>query len=305
MPLHPQAEAFVASLAEQNLPGWDALSVQEARQRFATFEPFFGEGPPLSRVEDDVLSNGVSVRLYSNRSDLAPVVLYFHGGGWVLGSVATHDAVCRRLALHSGCTVVSVDYRRSPEHPFPGPIDDCYKAIEEVADRAEAWNIDPTRIVVAGDSAGGQLAAAVTLRSRQEGGPFVSLQVLIYPVIEPEFSTESYNRFASGYGLTRAGMQWFWGHFLGSQEVTPLASPIRADSLAGLPPAVIVTAEYDVLRDEGEAYADRLRQHGVDVELERYDGMLHGFVHFAGLFDRGVEATEWIGRTIRRRMALQ
>jgi len=302
MPLHPQAQAFVDQLEEENSPAWEDLPVQEARTLFDSFDPMFGEGPSLHRVEDHVLADGINARLYSDRSDDSPAIVFFHGGGWVLGSVATHDSVCRRLAKDSGCAVISVEYGLAPENRFPGPVHDCYRATEDVVSRAGELGVDPHRIAVAGDSAGGQLAAAVSLRARDREGPKLALQVLIYPVIEPNFATASYQAFESGFGLTRNAMQWFWQQFLGDQPVTPLASPIRAESLQDLPPALILTAEYDVLRDEGEAFAERLRQHGVDVDLRRCDGMLHGFIHFAGMFDTGIEVTREIASGIQCRL---
>lgn len=303
MPLHPQAKAFVESLAERNPPGWEELSVAEGREVFASFEPMFGTGPELRRVENLSFGHGITGRLYSNRSDTAPAVIYFHGGGWVLGNLDTHDAICRRLAADSNCTVISVDYGLAPENRFPGPVEDCYVATKYVVDHANQLNVDGSRIAVAGDSAGGQLAAAVALKSREIGAPAIVLQVLIYPVVEPMFETESYRAFGSGYGLSKASMRWFWKQFLGDLPAPPLAAPIRSESLAGLPDTLLITAEYDVLRDEGEALARKLSLDGVDVNLRRYDGMLHGFVHFAALFDTGIEATRQLALMIKQRLS--
>jgi acetyl esterase len=302
MPLHPEAQSFIDNLAEQNPPGWEDLGVDEAREVFETFEPMLGDAPDLSRIEDHTLPSGVRIRLYCDQPDPAPVVMFFHGGGWVLGNLDTHDPLCRRLAANSGCTVVAVEYGLSPENPFPGPVNDCYQATEFVIANASQLNVDASRIAVAGDSAGGHLATSVAIKARDEMGPKISLQVLMYPVIEPKFETGSYQEFADGFGLTRKNMIWFWQHFLDGQDPFPNAAPSHAESHHGLPPAIVVTAEYDVLRDEGNAYARRLQKDGVDVFHRQYEGMLHAFLHFAGLFDTGIEAGKEIAMEVGRRL---
>ena len=282
MPLTTQAQAFLDALAEQDRPPWEELSPQEGREFFNGLGDIFGEGPELDYVEDKVIPGDVSIRVFRDDADTPrPAVMYFHGGGWVLGNTETHDALCRRIAKSSGCAVISVDYAISPENRFPKALEDCFAATTHVADSAGEFGIDPDRIAVAGDSAGGNLAAALTLKIRDEGGPAVNLQVLIYPVIEPDFQSESYRQFATEHGLTRTTMQWFWDQYLGDQPAGPLAAPSRAASHTGLPAAHVITAEYDVLRDEGEAYARQLEAAGVPTTCKRYDGNLHGFVHFA------------------------
>jgi acetyl esterase len=198
--------------------------------------------------------------------------------------------------------VFSVDYALSPESPFPKPLDDCYSATRHVADRASDFGIDANNVAVVGDSAGGNLAAAVSLRARDEAGPKIKLQVLIYPVIEPDFESESYLEFAEDHGLSRATMQWFWEQYMGEQASGWLSVPSKADSHAGLPAAHVITAEYDVLRDEGEAYARRLSAAGVQITSKRYDGNLHGFVHFAGMFDDGMTATNDIAQILKSQL---
>lgn len=300
MPLTQQAQAFLDVIAENNPPAWENLSPQEGRQAFAAFVDLFGEGPDLARVEDHTLPGDVKIRLYANASDKPqPAVMYFHGGGWVLGNIQTHDALCRRIAKASECTVISVDYALAPENPFPKPLDDCYLATAKVANQASDFNIDPDRIAVAGDSAGGNLAAAVSIRARDQAGPSIKLQVLIYPVIEPGFETESYRQFAQSHGLTKENMKWFWEQYLGGQTAGPLAATCRANSLRSLPSAHVVTAQYDVLRDEGEAYARQLIAAGVPATAKRYDGNLHGFIHFAGMFDDGLTATQDIAEVLK------
>lgn len=301
MPLHPQAQSFLDAVAEQNPPGWEELTPQQGREIFDSFGDLFGQGPELNRVEDRTLPGGVRIRFYRDSDEHAcPVVVYFHGGGWVLGNRLTHDAVCRRLAKASGCAVVSVDYALSPEHPFPKPLEDCYAATNYVAQHGDEFGVDTDRLAVAGDSAGGNLAAAVALRSRDEDGPSIQMQVLIYPVIEPNFDTNSYSQFAEGFGLTRAGMKWFWQQYLGSQDAPPQAAPAKANSLKRLPATHVITAEYDVLRDEGESFAQRLTESGVPTTHKRYDGNLHGFVHFAGIFDDGIAATNDIAQILKK-----
>lgn len=300
MPLTQQAQAFLDAVAAANPPGWEDLSPQQGRETFNGFVDLFGETPELSRVENHTLPGDVRVRLYADAGDKPqPLVMYFHGGGWVLGNIQTHDALCRRIAASSGCTVVSVDYALAPENPFPKPLDDCYSATSTVIGQASSFDVDPDRVAVVGDSAGGNLAAAVSIRSRNEGGPSIKLQVLMYPVVSPDFDTESYEQFATGHGLTRASMRWFWKQYLGDQEAGPLAAINKTDSLPGLPPTHIMTAEYDVLRDEGEAFARQLIAAGVPTTSKRYDGNLHGFVHFAGAFDDGLKATQDVGQVLK------
>ncbi len=301
MPLTRQAQAFIDALAQTNPPGWHEMSPQEAREIFAGFSDRFGHGPELARVEDQIINDRIRVRLYSDSDSGSPVpaVMYFHGGGWVLGNLQTHDALCRRLAKHSGCLIVAVDYSLAPEHRFPHALDDCFRATSFVANQAERLGAIPGKLAVMGDSAGGNLAAAVCLQSRDEGGPSIDLQVLIYPVIKPDFESHSYQQFAEGHGLTRTSMQWFWQQYLGDQTVSVLAAPSTADSLAGLPACHVITAEYDVLRDEGEAFAAQLKRAGVPTTLRRYDGNLHGFIHFAGVFDDGLTACRDIALALR------
>jgi acetyl esterase len=211
-----------------------------------------------------------------------PVVVFFHGGGWVIGSIQSHDNTAGRLAAESGCTVISVEYRLAPEHKFPAPLEDAYAATAWVAEHADELGVDATRLAVAGDSAGGNLAAAVALLARDREGPAIAYQLLIYPVTE--LGVQSASRIENGdkpYLLSSRAMDWFEDHYVGGVEgVDWRAAPLRAEDLSGLPPAFVVTAELDPLRDEGEAYADRLRQAGVKVNVHRAEGMIHGFFGF-------------------------
>jgi len=230
------------------------------------------------------------------------VLVYLHGGGWVLCSIETHDPTCRELANGAGCVVVSVGYRLAPEHRFPAPAEDCYAALEWVARNTASLGGDPARIALGGDSAGGNLTAAVTLMARDRGGPRLVHQLLVYPVLDHAFDTDSYRENADGLLLTRDMMRSFWASYLAREEDGrhPYASPLRASDLAGLPPAHVITAEYDPLRDEGEAYARRLAAAGVPCVQRRYDGMIHGFFGFTQMVDRARDAVADAARELRR-----
>jgi len=236
-------------------------------------------------------------------------VVFFHGGGWVVCDLDTHDAVCRRLALGAGAVVVSVDYRLAPEHRFPAAPDDCAAATRWAVANAASLGADPARFVLAGDSAGGNLVCAVSLRLRDEDGPRARGQLLVYPVTDHwTAGFPSYGEFAEGYGLTRDVMAWFWDHYLGeamdaarAAALPAQAAPLRAPDLRGLPVALVLTAECDVLRDEGEAYAARLREAGVEATLERCAGMHHGFFNWGGVLDGADRAVARACAWIRER----
>lgn len=301
MPLHPQSEAFLQQARLANAPAWYEMPVQQARETFSRL-PLFGEAPELAIVEDRTVA-GVPVRTYRHQATAAAsdVIVYFHGGGWVLGNINTHDALCRRIAKASGATVVSVDYRNPPEHPFPAAADDCYAVCQSLAGDASPLKCSG-RMVVAGDSAGGNLAMAVALQAR-DGGPPICGQMLIYPVLDSTMSSESYQRYAEGFGLTRETMAWFWQIYTGDTETglrnDPRASPLAANDLGGLPETHVLTAEYDVLRDEGLEMVRRLADAGVPTTHHEQAGMLHGFIHFAGAFDAAIAATLAVGRRCR------
>jgi acetyl esterase len=256
---------------------------------------------PIESVENGKTGAGVPVRIYRPRgTGPFPICLYFHGGGWVVGDLDSHDHVCRSLARRGGAVVVNVDYRLAPETKFPGPLDDCSDALQWAEANARKLGGDPSRIAVAGDSAGGHLAAGLALRTRDQRGPRIALQLLIYPVTDNLFETTSYTEFADGYGLTRANMQWFWECYLRTpaDAENPWNVPLKAD-LRGLPPAFVVTAEYDVLRDEGEAYAKRLHDAGVAVRCVRYNGMNHGFIRMAAVYPQADRAVTDLGNALR------
>lgn len=308
MPLDPQAKALLQQMNQVGLPPLASLEPAAARQLFRTLGP---EATPerVASVENRALSGPVRdtpVRVYRpDRPGPLPVVAYFHGGGFVVCDLDTHDGLCRALANASGSLVVSVDYRLAPEAPFPAAAEDCYAATRWLAEHAAELGGDPRRIAVAGDSAGGNLAAATALMARDRGGPALRFQLLIYPVTNHDFDTPSYRKNAEGYFLTREMMQWFWGHYLekDSDGEHAYASPLRAADLSGLPSALVITAEYDPLRDEGEAYGVKLRQADVPVELVRYDGMIHGFVTMFELFAQGKDAVHRSGEALARALA--
>lgn len=306
MPLDRIAQALLSEIAAENRPSWPELPPSESRKIFNEFNSLFGEGPEVLKVQEpaDFPDAPVPIRTYTPTADPhSAALLYFHGGGWVLGNLDTHDTLCRNLALESRRIVIAVDYRLAPENRYPAAIDDAYQALEFVDANADTLGIDRRRIAVAGDSAGGNLAAAVAIRSRNRSGPNIDCQILIYPVIEPDFETRSYRQFASDHLLTRETMQWFWAQYVGDLEkldrsAIPEAALMECD-LDRLPPAYVMTAEFDVLRDEGEQFAKRLRIAGNSVQFHQAEGMLHGFVHFSGLFVQGLDEIKKMGQFLQ------
>jgi acetyl esterase len=297
MPVNPQIQMLLNLRA--GLPPLHTLSVTDARAQFAARDfPGLRKPDVASVVNRDMQGPGGSLplRIYTPLGEGPfPLMLFFHGSGFVVCSLDTHDAMCRNLCSGAGCVVVSVDYRLAPEHKFPAAPDDCLAATRWAVANAAALGADPGRVFVAGDSAGGNLAAVTALRIRDEGGPALLGQLLIYPVTEYyDPGTPSMVENAEGYGLTRDGMIWFWNHYLAdpSHGANPHASPLRAADLTGLPQALVVTAEYDPLRDEGEYYADQLRQAGVPTQMTRWDGMNHGFFFWPGVVDRAGTAMD-------------
>lgn len=283
MPLDPLARTILDRMYATSpfSPSMTPIEVRKmVRERLATLPP----PEAIGRVEDRPIPRldgaEMLVRIYRPRGEGPwPVLVYFHGGGFVVGDLDGHDGSCRALTNAVPCVVVSVDYRLAPEHPFPSAPEDASAATRWVAEHAASFGGDPTRIAVGGQSAGGNLAAVVPLMARDRGGPPLVFQLLVYPMADHSFETPSYRENAEGYWLTRERMQWYWGHYLARPEdgAHPYASPLRATDLRGLPPALVLTAEYDPLRDEGEAYAARLREAGVPVAHTRYEGQIHGF----------------------------
>jgi acetyl esterase len=240
------------------------------------------------------------VRVYRPRTtELLPALVWFHGGGWVVGNLETHDPLSRAIANRAPCVVVAVDYRLAPEHPFPAALEDAWVATEWVAEEALGLGVDASRIAIGGDSAGGNLAAAVALHARRGALP-VALQVLVYPVTDFDLESESYRRLGTGLNLTREKMAWYWAQYLGSDDGTHAdASPLRAADLRDVAPALVLTAELDPLVAEGEAYAERLRADGVAVSATRFDGMIHGFLRMPALVDDADRAIDAIAAAVR------
>ena len=290
MPVHPQAQAMIDRTLALNLPPASQMTVRQlrdnARERSAALPR-----EDVAAVRDyrvPSVNGDVLVRVFTPRAAAPlPALVYFHGGGWVTGDVETHEGICRTLANAAGCVVASVDYRCAPEFQFPTAADDAYAATCWVATEAAALGVDAGRIAVCGDSAGGNLAAVVALMARDRGGPRLTFQALVYPVTDYDFDNVSYRENADGYLLTRDSMRWYWDQYVpgAADRNNPYAAPMRAASLAGLPPALVITAEYDPLRDEGEAYANKLAAAGVPVSHTRYPGMIHAFFRFTNSID--------------------
>ena len=296
MPLDPQAHAFLEQLAATGDPPLHELSVAEARQVIVTLFGTQGDPEPVGAVEERTIPGAggeMLTRIYMPYgTGPFPVLVYLHGGGWVIGDLEAYDATCRALTNAAGCLVVAMEYRLAPEYKFPAAPEDCYAATCWVSANAVAIGGDPRRIAIGGDSAGGNLTAVVAQMARDRGGPALVYQLLVYPVTNHGYDTESYRENADGYLLTRDAMVWFWNHYLRSAADgdNPLASPLRANDLRGLPPAMVLTAEFDPLRDEGEAYAMRLQEAGVPVTLKRYAGTIHGFFSLGAVLDQGKQA---------------
>ena len=285
MPLKPRVQAFLDLIAAANLQTFDTIEDERNALNMMS-KAWIGASaadlPPLARVEDRLISGPrgqIPIRFYTPQgAGPFPVLVYFHGGGFYLGNIETEDGPCRVTANRAGCIVVSVDYRLAPEHKFPAAVEDCYAATRWAAENASAFDGDPLRIAVQGASAGGNMAAVVALMARDQGGPQLICQILMYPVTNFAFDTPSYQENADGYLSTKDSMVRCWNLYLQTEAdgVNPYASPLRAPDLRRLPLALVVTAEFDPLRDEGEAYAARLHEAGVPVVCKRQEGAIHG-----------------------------
>lgn len=321
MPLDPRCQALLGELTSPDQPSFSHMTVAEARRSLAQMAALQAIGAePVARIEDRVIpgpepeeeaaAKSIPLRLYApsvagSRDGALPILLFFHGGGWTLGDLETDDPLCRSLTNRAGCLTISVGYRLAPEHRFPEPLEDCLAAARWVEEHAAAFGGDPARIAVAGESAGANLAAAVALAARDQGGPRVVHQLLICPVTDAACNTDSYRDYGEGHLLTRSDMRWFWGHYLARPEdgSHPYASPLRAPDLHGLPGATVITAECDPLRDEGEAFGARLAQAGVPARVERFPGMIHGFVNLGAMLPPGRDALELAARALREAFA--
>ncbi|GAA3938133.1 alpha/beta hydrolase [Actinomadura viridis] len=305
MPVHPQTRRFLDIVDSWSRLDGPEPSVEEMRRQVAAVFP--RERRPMAEVRELTVpgeGGAVPVRLYRpvRRSPL-PVLVYLHGGGWVVGGPDNVDAVCRDLAAGAGCAVLNVDYRLAPEHPFPAAVRDAWAVTAAAVDEPGRFGADPRAVAVAGDSAGGNLAAAVALLAR-ERGVRLAHQLLVYPVTDTAMDTPSYAEFARGYGLDAAAMARCLRLYRGDADpADPLLAPLRAPDLSGAAPATVITAECDVLRDEGEAYARRLEEAGVPAVLRRYEGVVHSFFLLPEMFDTGVEALRFAVRRLRAAFA--
>jgi acetyl esterase len=299
--IHPQAQQLLDGKAAAGGPPLWEQTPQEGRAVVTANAALIGAGPFVASVRDIVIpgqAGGIPARVYSPAAGAPGVVVYYHGGGWVLGSVDDWDASVRALAVASGCDVVSVDYRLAPEHVFPAAVDDAYDALIWAAGSLA----DGRPMVAAGDSAGGNLAAVCALRARDTGGPSLALQLLVYPVTDHDLDRKSYHQYdGTEFILNRRDMVWFWEHYAPdpAARANPYASPLRASDLSGLPPAHIVSAEHDPLRDEVFGYADRLRAAGVPVQHRHYGEEIHAFFTFVNLLDDADTAVSEAGAAIR------
>lgn len=299
--LDPQLADVLQNGRLADLPAWHEMSVSEARR--VEDELFSaGDGPTVQGITDrriDGPGGDIPLRVYwpdvpaERANEPLPALVFCHGGGWVLGTLDSADDLCRAFAACVGAVVISVDYRLAPEHPFPAPVEDAWTAVEWVRDNAESLGVDPERLGVAGTSAGGGLAAAVGLRAR-DTAVSLAVQVLCYPILDCDFDTRSYREHEDATLLSRADMAWFWEQYLAdpTDADDPLAAPLRAETLSGCPPAVVVTAGHDVLRSEGVAYADRLKESGVETSHFHYSSLAHGFLSLTDDVDRAAAAMD-------------
>jgi acetyl esterase len=305
--LDPRVEAWLRQMEQQDAPPLETLTPRQVREAAnAAARELPGAPEAIANVENlDIPSPAgqIPVRIYTPQgSGPFPILAYFHGGGWVFCNLDTHDNVCRSLANGAGCVVVSVDYRLAPEHKFPAAVEDAYAATQWGADNAVRINGDPTRIAVGGDSSGGNLAAGVSLMAKDQKGPSLMYQLLVNPATNlASLDTDSYREFAEGYGLRRTEIEWYRDHYLESEEDWrhPYASPLLADDLNGLPSVFVITGEFDALRDEGEAYAQRLKQAGVPVICIRCSGMIHFGFHWAVATDIARDAIDKAAAALR------
>jgi acetyl esterase/lipase len=312
MAVDPQVQALLEQLAASGQRPIDELPIDEARTVAAMLAPFDGEPEPVAAVEDRTISTrdgAIAVRIYRARESAAslPIVAWFHAGGGVIGDLDTADRTCRKLANRTGAAIVSVDYRRAPEHRFPAAIDDCWTVTLWLAHHGAELGLDPARIAVGGDSMGGTFAAVVAQRAAREGGPALRHQLLVYPFTDLTLSHPSIGTYADGYLLTRSLMRWFVDHYLGPDvdRSNPLVSPLHAESVDGVAPATLIIAELDPARDEAVAYGEKLRRAGVPVDVVHCEGMIHVFFALGGMIDRAHEIMDQAAAALCAALASQ
>ncbi|MDT9592290.1 alpha/beta hydrolase [Nocardioides zeae] len=308
MTLDDATSSFLAQMAEQGGRPLHEQTPAEARQITAGLKDLFGPGPDVHRAETlsvPVLDGEIDVLLLVPTPSPTGLLVYFHGGGWVIGKVEEFETLGRRLAERTGQAVALVDYRLAPEHRFPTAVEDAWAALLWLSERSDDLLGGRVPLTVAGDSAGGNLAAVLARRATHGSGPEIARQVLVYPVTDCDLERPSYRDPANQLMLERASMVAFWDHYLPDVDarVDPDASPLRAEDLSGLPPAIVLTAEHDVLRDEGEAYAAALEAAGVPVDARRFDGQMHGFFTMVNLLPGADDALAYVADAIARQSA--
>lgn len=309
MTVDAQVQMIIDGMGASGVQEFSQLGHLAVREMCETMLLPFDAGS-LASVEDKQIpvdnSTNITARIYKPVGDgVFPLIVYFHGGGWTIGSINTHDPICRALCVWTKAVVISAHYRLAPEYPFPIPLEDSYQATLWVQKNAKSLGADGNKLIVAGDSAGGNLAAVVCLLARDrklkgESAPDIKHQLLLYPITDANFETRSYKDNATGYVLRRTDMQWFWDQYIANpwDRSNPYASPLQAD-LKNLPPATVITAQYDTLRDEGNAYAKKLQAAGVRVTHKEIPGMIHGFIGFAALVDKGREVLKECAEKIK------
>jgi acetyl esterase len=304
MPLDPTVKAVLDQMAAADQPPIHELTPAEARAAMGALAAMGQYPDELASITDLSIpgpAGEIPARAYRPHSaEPLPALVYIHGGGWVIGDIESHDSVCQQLSTQIPAVVVSVDYRLAPEHPYPAALQDCFAATRWVHGHGSDLGADSSRLAVAGDSAGGNLAALVCVKARDEGGPALAFQLLVYPATDLTNSYPSYEENGEGYLLTKDSMRWFVDHYISEADrKNPDASPMYVEDLSGLPPALVITAEFDPLRDEGEAYAARLREAGVPAIATRYDGMIHAFFGMDRLLPQAVEAVNQAAGALR------
>ncbi|MFK7776955.1 MAG: alpha/beta hydrolase [Gimesia sp.] len=307
MSVHPQVVQYLEQLANIDLPSFDEMTPELIR---STLTPSPEPHIPAKKIENLTLSINdaeIPIRIYTpeNTGEVSvsksPALVFFHGGGWVMGTLDAYDGLCQDLAGSADCKIISVDYRMAPEFPYPVPFEDAYAATEWISTNADTLEIDQNRIAVGGDSAGGNLATAVAIKARQSKNLNLAYQMLVYPVTNFQFDTESYQKYGSDYFLTKRAMEWFWDQYLPDESAgrEVYASPLRCKDLSGLPDALVITAGYDPLYSEAVQYIEQMQQSGIQIEHINYEDMIHGFFRRSDLYDRAFEAVQMAGQKLK------
>lgn len=305
MPLAPEIQEYLETQVAAGLPAvWEA-PIELIRANTQSRLLAAGPAEPIVKVENRYITGPTSdlhIRIYTpSVNQNLPAMVFFHGGGWVLNFIDIYDAALHRIANQSGIVIVAVNYQKAPEHPFPTPFNDCFATLEWVIKNAKSLHIDPHKIGVGGDSAGGNLAAAVALKARDLEIK-LAFQLLVYPCNNRDFSTSSYREFATGFGLTTQAMQWFWEQYLQGElhDDNPYACPARAETFKSLAPAIVITAQYDPLVSDSEKYVELLERDGVHVEAQNFNGMIHGFFCNVAVTPTSITALDYCARQIKQ-----